>query len=367
MSTFPGPEAKYIQLAAQLRGLIESGELKAGDRLPSYTEMYSRFGATPATSQRVHDLLAEDNLIERRPGRGVFVSDPQRQVTGMIGFVGSTLSRHLSTSPFYSDLMAGIQRVLQDNGQQLVHMGSAEAWNEDAYAKVDGILLCNIEAASPVLSLLPPHLPRVSSLIMFDDISSVGVDDYRGAQLAVRHLLGLGHRKIACLMEGYLSEGRRRMAGYRDAMVEAGIDVNPSWTRMAGGVFDGKTNWKTAQPYAEWGRQEMTAWLQEGWLETGCTALLVQNEISAIAAMQILQMQGIDVPGDISIMGFDGTEICDVVSPTLCAVAVPLAEIGARAAELLNQRIAGDRSEPENIVLPVTIRPGGSVGPVAVR
>jgi len=109
----------------------------------------------------------------------------------------------------------------------------------------------------------------------------------------------------------------------------------------------------------------MCAWLREGWLETGCTAILVQNDIAAIGVIQMLQKEGIRVPEQVSVIGFDGTELCDLISPRVSAVALPFEQIGAKAMEMLNQQIAGEQSSPQVIMLPVDLREGESVAAVA--
>lgn len=347
---------KYIQLADHLRERIRSGELKVGDRLPSYAEMYREHGATSATMQRVCDVLEQENLIERRHSSGVYVAEPRRVLTGNIGFIGSAPYK-AKKNPFYMHLMDGVQQAADAKHQHLLYLGTDHSWDVSACAKIDGLLLCNIEDPKEILDELPPHLPCISLLTILDGLTCVGVDDYRGAQMAVRHLLSLGHRRIACLMEKLPSEGRRRFAGYHDALLEAGIEEEPGWVRLTDTL--GKV--ETDQPYREWASLQMRAWLQEGWKEAGCTAILVQNEIAAIGVIQVLQKEGIRVPEDVSVMGFDGTEICDLISPRLCAVTLPLEQIGAKAMEIINQQIGGEKLAAQAITLPVSLRAGESV------
>jgi DNA-binding LacI/PurR family transcriptional regulator len=351
---------RYVQLADDLRERIRSGELKVGDRLPSYAEMYRRYGATTATVQRVCDLLEQEQLIERRFGSGVYVAEPRKNCTGNIGFIG-TASYKAPSVPFHQHLVGAMQQAVGTNQQHLLYLGTADSWDVNACDKVDGVLLCNVENPEPILRALPEYLPRVSVLTIVDGVTSVGVDDYRAAQLAVRHLIDLGHRRIACLMEKLPSEGRRRYAGYRDALLEVGIEADPRWARLTDSVYGGKTQWTTAQPYREWARRQMSAWLSEDWSETNCTAILVQNEVAAMGVMQILQKAGIRVPEEVSVIGFDGTELCDLVTPRLCAVALPLAQIGAKAIEVLNWQIAGEPSSAQAVMLPLGLRPGESV------
>ena len=107
----------------------------------------------------------------------------------------------------------------------------------------------------------------------------------------------------------------------------------------------------------------MQSWLENDWHELGCTAIVVQNDIAAIGVMQTLQQHAIRVPQDVSVVGFDGTEICDLVVPRLTAVELPLAEVGAKGIEVLARQIAGEEMGEQVIALPMKWREGDSVGP----
>lgn len=350
---------KYVQLADHFRQLISTGDLKVGQRLPSYAEMYRQFGVATATAQGVFQLLEQEGLIERRPGSGIYVSEPKRNRTGNIGYVGG-IGYQTPKVPFHQLLMEGMQQAVGHQRQHLLYLGRDGDWEASSCDKIDGLILCNIENAQPILESLPDGLPVVSVLTIVEGITSVGVDDYRGSQLAVRYLLDHGHRRIACLMEESPSESRRRYSGYRDALLAAGITAEPGWSRLTPSI-NGEAPVPPLQPYREWARQHMQQWMEGGWHDLDCTAILVQNEMAAIGVTQVLQEQGLRVPTDISVLCFDGTEVCDLVTPSLTAISMPLAEIGARAVEILSRQIKGETSPPEAVMLPLTLQPRQSV------
>ncbi len=113
------------------------------------------------------------------------------------------------------------------------------------------------------------------------------------------------------------------------------------------------------------GRASMRKWLQDGWRDLGCTALLAQNDEAAIGAIEELQEAGFDVPGDVSVVGFDGTEAAEYFRPRLTTIKVPLEEIGAAAAEyLLRQIREGDETEEHTgVTLPAQLKIGDSTAP----
>lgn len=351
-----GSKPKYRVLAEELRQQILSRELLPGDSLPTYAEMRTRHNVTISTIDRVYSILEQESLIERQQGRGTFVTEPKRILTGNIGFIGSRLEPS-RPAPFYIHLQEGVQQEIEKRQQRLLYLGTNDSWQGQSCEQVDGILICNIENPTRILGLMPPQLPRVSLLTVIPGVTCIAPDDYNGAKAAVNYLINLGHRRIACLMEKMPSQARRRFNGYQDGMLEAGIEVEQPWMRLTSAVG----SHDKGHHYLQSGREQMRLWLNDGWAETNCTALLAQNEMSAIGAMQVLQEVGIKVPQEVSVIGFDGTELCDYSTPTLCAMKLPLQEIGAKAVEVLGRQIQGAPEVEQSILFPLQVRAGDSV------
>jgi len=281
--------------------------------------------------------------------------------TGSIGLIAS-MAYQMPKNPFHIRLMGAITQAVTASQQHLLYLGTEHNWDVEALHKVDGVLILGSEELSPILQKVPPEFPVISLLAVAENVDSVGIDEYQAGHLAARHLLKAGHRRIACLMEKRPLECRRRFAGISDALLEADIEVETDWLRLTDKVYGSHRSWKTDQPYREWACEEMADWLQNDWEETGCTALIVQNEIAAIGAIQVMQAAGVRVPEEVSVITFDGTDLCDLISPHISAVALPLEQIGIKAVEVLNRCIEqGKSKEVQAVVLPLHLRPGGSV------
>ena len=109
----------------------------------------------------------------------------------------------------------------------------------------------------------------------------------------------------------------------------------------------------------------MAAWLKDDWNQLGCTAVMVQNDEAAIGAMEALEAAGKRVPQDVSVVGFDGIDICEYARPRLTSVEVPLQEIGKTATEILLRQLDEKHFEIEHAVLPTGVCVRESTSPPA--
>lgn len=343
---------KYKELVEQIKGEIRSGKLRPGDRLPGFAEMQSSFGAASNTINRALIALEQDGLIIRSQGRGIFVAPPKRHARrNIIGCAGFAFQQ-TTEFPYWVHLLEGMQHAAAATGNGLLFLNdsSHEGWD-----KVDGVI-GHAEIGVEVMAQLAPGIPTVSVQGMDANGAWVMADDRDGCRQATRHLLSLGHRRIGFIL--YIDEQspvyQRRLAGYRSALEEAGIKPNSKWIRLLHPKYG---------DFPERGCGSMKDWLQDDWKKTGCTAVLVQNDRAAVGVIEALQAAGIDVPGQVSVIGFDGTEECEHVTPRLTSVGVPLEEIGARAVQLLLSRIDGDDTAPAHVMLATTLQLRESTGP----
>ena len=337
-------ESKYARLETHLREQIARGHLKPGDRLPSLTEMRGDYDVSRTTVERVHVRLEQDGLIRREQGRGTFVSEPPPPPqTGFIGFCASGLHTRPLTH-YWHHLLEGVQEITHREQFNIVllHPEKSQGWD-----KVDAVLVAepHEERWRP---RVPAGLPHVALLYPARDCASVLADDYRGGELAVEHLLELGHRRIACLESSDNTLFKRRLAGYRDALQSSGIAPNPDWLWPL--------TMKDGESFEKSGETTMKAWLVSGWRETGCSAILTQNDHFAQGVMRALQDAGLRVPEDVSVIGFDGTETGENMTPPLTSIAVPLAQIGTTGMEILLRQMKGEAAPSVATVLPTLLK-----------
>jgi DNA-binding LacI/PurR family transcriptional regulator len=347
---------KYWKIAEELRARMRSGELAPGARLPSVVEMRARYGISLTTVDRAYSMLAKEGLIVCIQGNGTFVADPQQRLkTGVIG-----VHLHLGAEqhPFYTHLWRGIREVADRAQRELLvlHHQAPKSWE-----KMDGILLTQ-DRSPEVQWQVPLLMPRVSLLNPIPDTPSITVDDYDGMAQIVEHLLELGHRRIALLSlarpdHPYLPL-QHRYAGYADTLASADVTLAASWVRPLRREGDKLFSFPAL------GYEKMRAWLQNGWAQIGCTAIIAHNDDVALGILKALREAGLRVPEDVSVVGFDGTEIAEYSNPTLTTVEVPLERVGALGMELLLTRLdAPSETIPPTQVLPLHLKPGQSTAP----
>jgi DNA-binding LacI/PurR family transcriptional regulator len=349
--------AKYPQLVEWLSTQINQGKLEVGDRLPPFVELQAEFGVTPNTVNRAMIELEQRGLIERRHGSGVYVAPPRVERTGLIGVCvpGFDFTEY---SSYWASALQGIQQGARHAEVQVLLLDQSSPANWD---KADGVIVCDW-GLTTILRHMPPQMPCVSLLARTRNYPSVTADDYGGMRAATEYLLSLGHRKIATL---YRSEAQyiveQRLAAFRDVLDEGGITPDARWNHELAWIGD--EGYDYGRRFVQIGRDSMRQWLADGWRETGCTAILAQNDEAAIGVIEALQASGIRVPEEVSVVGFDGTDDYKYFSPRPTTVKLPLVEIAAAAVEMLMRRLKEPTAVIEHRVFPVELRVGESTAP----
>lgn len=357
-SVIAGKSQKPADLAAELRRRIKRGQWKPGERLPSYSESRAMFGAHSVAVEKAHAQLEREGLIIRERGRGTFVA---RQVSreaktrsGLIGVAGKGFS-FKEYSPYWVSMLCGIRSACDEADAQVLLL---DHQSNKGWEKAEGVLICDW-SNQLTMQWLPPAMPCVSLMMSVPGTVSVYADDHGGARTATEHLLKLGHRKIGFLHSADTGISSLRQAGWRDALHEAGVTVQPEWNRTFLGNYD------FGEHFVASARESMRHWLATDWKETGCTALLAHNDEAAIGMVQALREAGLRVPEDVSVVGFDGAPGGEWVSHRLTTMQVPLEEIGRGAANLLLRQLNGETVGSAHQVFPIALRQGGSTTNIA--
>jgi DNA-binding LacI/PurR family transcriptional regulator len=214
--------------------------------------------------------------------------------------------------------------------------------------RVEGILLVTAsgkELSSERLALLTSHSPVVclDRLPMGLEVDSVCVDDCGAAEMAISHLIGMGHTRIAAITGPLtLQNEQERLRGYRQALQKAGIPVQRSLI------------WNSS-----FEQQHVAGMCQNGLLKLAerPTALFSTNGVTGLAALRSLYAVGLSTPKDFSFVTFDELTAEDFFRPGISSVVQPTFDMGHRAIEVLLRRIEkGEARKPrERVRLPATL------------
>lgn len=266
-------------------------------------------------------------------------------------------------NPYYSQFLQGIGQTCQREGFTLLLAPPLRGsmLKTIPYAAVDGFIVSGLEYDRGEVSALRQRgIPFVLvDSELHDGVSSVEIDDSEGMEQLVRHLLELGHRRIAILaietgIDGGHTHWRgpmlRRMTGVRAALAAHGLDVESPGiqvheipcTRPAG-----------ARAFDElWGRDDRP------------TAIVAFSDIIALGVLDAARDAGVDVPGEVSVSGFDDLAEAAWSRPGLTTVRQPIESKGRLAAEFLVESIsAADSSRIHQQRLHTTLLVRESTGP----
>jgi LacI family transcriptional regulator len=251
------------------------------------------------------------------------------------------------TNPFYPALARGLQEAVASYGYlALLADTGGDGTQERRFVdeavdrRVDGLVLSTfdlheadlddaVRAGIATVSIGPQLSGR--------GIDVVSADDERAAGDAVEYLLERGHRRIATIAGPTATTlGAARLAGYRQRLAGAGVEPDPALVRAADWTRDGG-HAAAAQLLA---------------LAAPPTAVFCANDMMAIGALDAARAAGIDVPGQLAVVGLDDIEAAALVTPALTTVRIPAHEVGRIAGELLLKRMEGPRTR-EPLSVPV--------------
>ncbi|HEY2729627.1 MAG TPA: LacI family DNA-binding transcriptional regulator [Polyangia bacterium] len=291
----------------------------------------------PATRRRVERAVAELDFVPNDVARGLMYSR-----TGTLGIIVPDIS-----NPFFSILVRGAETVARRAGYRVVlcnSEGDLDLERQHVQGmishRLEGLLIAPVGDESKIN--LVPLGRRKFPLVLIDrsiaglDCDLVQGDSVAGAKTLTSHLISIGHRRIAVIIEAdNVSTARDRLQGYNAAMTAAGLKVPPS--------IIVRTTADRGGGYAA--MQEILS------LETPPTAVFAVNNMTALGAMQALLERGLSVPKDVALVCFDDVEHLAVLSPFLTVVNQPSEMFGTLGAQLLIDRIAGKSPGPPRRVL----------------
>jgi LacI family transcriptional regulator len=296
------------------------------------------------TRTRVESAIAELGYVPNALARQL-----RSKRTKTLALVVSDIS-----NPFFTTIARGVEDVAARHGFSVMYCNTDESEREEAQyllmlveRQVDGVLLVPAGRSGTSFRLLQAHRMPVVVLdrrVAGHHVDGVRCDSEAGAHALTRHLIELGHRRIAVLTgRRTISTSVDRVAGCRRALEEAGLALDDALVRYGGFTF-GNLHQADGHRMA---RAVLASAVDRP------TAIFAVNNFIAFGAIRALHEAGIRVPDGMSVVAFDDLPTEWVSDPFLTVAAQPAYEIGRRGAAMLLDRLAGERiAEVEDVVLP---------------
>ncbi|MCT2584330.1 LacI family DNA-binding transcriptional regulator [Actinophytocola gossypii] len=339
--------------------MSEEPTLDEPKRRPTIGDVAKAAGVSPSTASRAltgqgyaaaavkAKVLAAADQLGYVPDE--FARSLKRRTNRLVGVVISDLRNQ-----FYADLAAGIEQVLGAAGYQMVLVNDDGDTDRELAGvrtllamRVPGTIVTPLSSeAGALLTSQGVRVVEVDRQMAESQCDAVLVDSEHGARAATGHLLELGHRRIAFLIDELeWTTGVGRLTGYREALRERGVDYDPELVVRVG--------------FGEGSAATAIASLLE--VRPDVTAVFAANNLMAEGVWQEMQRRKLRVPKDVSLVAFDDLPWMSMVQPAVSAVSQPVVAMGAKAAELLLARLSGTLTgDPRTVWLEPTFERRGS-------
>jgi DNA-binding LacI/PurR family transcriptional regulator len=349
---------KYEQLRSIIREQIRSGELSVDERIGSEDELAKRYGVARGTVRQALRLLENDGLVETRHGKGTFVRRTTPFVqTKMLSFISTDPEHDVFSNEFYLPILHTIERQARSRRMKVLYTN----FTSDEMVHDEELFFSHVGDGSFVVRHLPPRtaekyrcnrLPVVLIGNTTDEklIDSVIADNRRGARLATGFLLERGHRRILHIQHDMgTATGIERRDGHLEALREAGVEPDDRLLVRC----------DTKNP-----DQLKTTLRRLQSNGVAYTAIFAGSDHRAMMVMEYLQEEGLRIPDDVSLVGFDDITVAAHSAFDLTTVAVDKNRMGSDAFDLVLRRMENPAVPAESRVAPVSMVERGSVRPV---
>lgn len=314
----------------------------------------TRRAVSTETRQKIWDAVAKLGYQASKGTKETILRGKPAKLNKKVGCIVA-VQQNKYNHPYFSSILEGIDRGLEDHGYDLAFIHSGEELKKPNLlhkivkeSDISGIILVEgIDSAS--YEYIKTHVPFIVGIDIPDkEVPRVGYDRLLAAKHAVAHLIERGHKRIGFIGGSGLSmdmEKEKRYRGYREMLQEAGLSISKEW------VLD--TQWDVEKSY-----ELMKQALEKH--KDRPTAFFAASDMMAISAMRAALELNFRIPEDIAFAAIDNIEFSQYCSPPLTTIDMPKFEIGWIAAKTLIDYIDEKMPVPVTITLPYKLIARGS-------
>lgn len=344
-----------------LKTQIQSGAYAPGSQLPFERELCEHYDVQRITVRKALDMLVQDGLIVKRPGRGSFVQFDELKTNvptpaGVILFVMNKSQNDIrsNSSAYNAQLFFLMEQMCRDEGYTLLYTSISNEEEiemlQEQYSVV-GAFLVSAVGDSVVEKVLQAQIPLLCLNHYHPQTLSVLPDNQAGIRMAVSRLAKLGHQRIAFVGGPETAfNARDRLQGFQSSIHEFGLTMQPELVLQGDWTYESSlgvvSSMLDAQPKEQWP-----------------TALLAASDMMAIGAIEAAHRHGVKVPEEMSVIGFDNIDLCHYCSPQLTSVGPDARQMARVSVEHMLTVIRREPSADDHYMvrLPVTFAERASV------
>ena len=354
------PSPLYEQIEKIIKNKIKSGELKPGDQIGSHHELTKEFNVSLITIKKALSNLVKENVLFTRIGKGTYVAEKQAVSTTLSGHKTIGLVLQDLNHPFFTKIVHGLEERAYELGFNLLISNSSgkiekEESQIEHFRKIGvdaltiGSLSLQYRATEAIQKLHNDNFPYVMFSYMHDpDYWYVGINQELGGYIAAEHLIKLGYKSIAYAHVGkgnLLSEVRKN--GYTRALMEYDRPYIAENIFYMSDEYTDRSMTRFELGY-KFGKEFKSLYKRPD-------ALFLYSDLVALGFAQAVQEEGLSIPDDIAIIGFDNTEIGQFSSVPLTTIHSPAHKIGKTVVDILNKRLTGNDVSNRTIFKPTLV------------
>jgi LacI family transcriptional regulator len=334
---------KYILVENKIKQAIKRKEIT--DKLPGERTLAKEFGFSYMTIRKAVDNLVAEGILYKVPTRGAFVADRKsgKKKTNIIGyFLDNNIIAGL-TSPYYSLIFDALEKQAAKHGYSLIYFSDFDGSSSIKHiSKIDGVIASSFPRIESTIHDINKQVPVVVIDNSSSDktIPSIIIDNFNAVSDSVDYLCKLGHKRIGFMTGLEDSDvGKDRTAGYINGLTTHGLKLNDKL------IYKGNFSYESGMEGANYFLS----------LKKPPTAIICANDSMAIAALGKITQEGLTVPDDISIIGFDDIAVASQIHPPLTTVSAPIKKIAELAVNMLISQIQNKEIENKHIALPARL------------